>query len=159
MAFAIVFNTETKDVTDIIPGVDEDSGITVSDTESVVYKEDPGIIPSSAKVDADGNIYEYIPPKTPEEIWEEKVEVFKQAVQRHLDEKAREYDYDDIVSACSYAGYDNPYQAEGQAFLQWRGSVWQYCYDQLGEIEAGNRDEPTVEEFIAELPEYQPPRQ
>lgn len=83
----------------------------------------------------------------------------ERAIQLVLDRKAGEYGYDGIISACSYAGYDNPYQAEGQAFLQWRGSVWQYCYDQLGEIEAGNRDEPTVEDFIAELPEYQPPQQ
>ena len=82
----------------------------------------------------------------------------ERAVQKTLDETARDHGYDSILSACSYAAYDNPYQTEGRAFLAWRGAVWKYCYDQLAAIENGDRNEPaSVEDFIAELPEYTPP--
>ncbi len=87
----------------------------------------------------------------------QKISAIEKAIQAKLDKEARAKGYDSILSACSYAGYTNPFQAEGQAFIQWRGSVWKYCYDQLAEIEAGNRSEPTLDEFLAELPAYVPP--
>ncbi len=74
------------------------------------------------------------------------------AVQRHLDTKAQERNYDNIVSACSYAAAVNPFQEEGLAYLNWRSSVWAYCYTVLAEVEAQTRPVPTAEELIAELP-------
>ena len=51
-----------------------------------------------------GAIAEYVSPaKTTEQI----IEGFKAAIQSTLDEAARANGYDDIVSACSYAGYEN----------------------------------------------------
>lgn len=78
--------------------------------------------------------------------------VFASAIQDHLDAAAQKAGYDDIVSASSYAGYTNPYQAEGQSFLTWRGAVWEYAYTQMQAVVAGTRTEPTVDELIAELP-------
>lgn len=74
------------------------------------------------------------------------------AVQKHLDAKAQSKNYDDIVSACSYAGAPNPFQAEGTAFVGWRGDVWAKCYEVMGLVQAGQRTPPTIEELIAELP-------
>jgi hypothetical protein len=74
------------------------------------------------------------------------------AIQNHLDEAAQSHGYDNILSACSYAGFTNAYQAEGIAFGQWRAACWRYAYDQLAAIQAGTRTQPTVDELLAELP-------
>ncbi len=88
-------------------------------------------------------------PPTPEQIKQQ----LTWAVQRHLDVKAQERNYDNIVSACSYAAAVNPFQEEGLAYLNWRSSVWAYCYTVMAEVEAQTRLVPTAEELIAELPQ------
>ena len=80
------------------------------------------------------------------------VKYFTDAVQAHLDNAAAALGYDNIVSACSYAGAANPYQAEGQSFIVWRGNVWTYCYGELAKVQAQTRSVPTVAALIAELP-------
>jgi hypothetical protein len=89
-------------------------------------------------------------PKTPEQIQKELTD----AVQAHLDGRARERGYDDIKSAVTYA--DEPavlqFQLEGRAFRAWRSLVWQYCYAQLDAVLAGTRTVPTPEQLIDELP-------
>ncbi len=74
------------------------------------------------------------------------------AVQKYMDSKAQERGYDSILSASSYAGFTNPFQAEGQAFIKWRGAVWAYCYQELAKVQAGQRAVPTEAGLIAELP-------
>jgi hypothetical protein len=81
------------------------------------------------------------------------VKEYTDAVQSHLDSKAQERNYDNIVSACSYAGAPNPFQAEGSAFVSWRGDVWAACYQIMGEVQGGQRPAPTIVGLIAELPE------
>lgn len=96
-----------------------------------------------------GTIAEYVAPaKTPAQI----IEGFKAAIQSTLDEAARAKGYDDIVSACSYAGYENVFQAEAIAFGVWRANVWAYGYQELDKVIAGTRPVPTIAEIIAELP-------
>ena len=73
------------------------------------------------------------------------------AVQNMLDNAAKAKRYDSILSACSYAAFANPFQAEGQSFVAWRGAVWAKCYEILGEVEAGTRAAPTVSELLAEI--------
>lgn len=74
------------------------------------------------------------------------------AVQQHLDAAAKSKGYDNILSACSYAGAVNPFQAEGQAYVAWRGGVWDYCYKQLALVNARTRPAPTPAGLVAELP-------
>ena len=77
------------------------------------------------------------------------------AVQSHLDEVARTRNYDGILSLCTYATSLNPkFAAEGQAGVEWRDAVWVKCYAVLAEVEAGLREQPTVEQLIAELPVF-----
>ncbi len=83
---------------------------------------------------------------------EELIRIFKEAIQAKIDTAAQAKGYDNIVSACSYAGYENPFRAEGEAFGVWRANVWAYGYKQLALIQTGARAIPTVEEFLAELP-------
>lgn len=80
---------------------------------------------------------------------------YEKAVQVLLDGEAQKFGYDSVLSACSYAGYVNPFQVEGQSFLAWRGAVWEYCYLQLDLVNTGQRAKPTVDELIAELPARQ----
>lgn len=76
----------------------------------------------------------------------------ERAIQTHLDMEAKNKGYDSILSACSYAGEPNRFQAEGKAAIRWRADVWDTAYTILAEVEAGTRTQPTVEELISELP-------
>lgn len=74
------------------------------------------------------------------------------AVQAHLDAGARTRNYDNIVSACSYAGAPNPFQEEGAAFLAWRGECWALCHQIMAGVESGQRAQPTIAELVALMP-------
>lgn len=76
------------------------------------------------------------------------------AVQNHLDSEARARGYDNIVSACSYAGAANPFQSEGTAFVAWRGNVWAACHAVMSEVTAGTRAIPSEAELIGLLPAF-----
>lgn len=90
------------------------------------------------------------PPPTPEQIQK----TLTDAVQAHLDTKVKERGYDSILSACSYVNSSDPtFQAEALACVAWRDAVWRTCYNILDEVMAGEREIPTAEELIAELPE------
>lgn len=86
---------------------------------------------------------------------EDKQEIIEIEIQKYLDAKAVEYGYDNILSACSYAGAPNPFQAEGQAFVAWRGNVWAKAYEILQDVLLEVRVEPTPEELMAELPVFE----
>ena len=113
----------------------------------------PGLVEvGSARI---GDLYvdgAFVTPEPPPPTIEE----YQAEVQRHLDAAARAKNYDDIVSACSYAGAPNPFQAEGQKFLEWRGNVWAACYQIMADVQAGTRQPPTLDSLIAELPALQP---
>ncbi|PRD42190.1 hypothetical protein C5748_17140 [Phyllobacterium phragmitis] len=83
---------------------------------------------------------------------------FSAAIQAHLDATARERDYDDIERATTYRGDKNPqYAAEGQALFDWRSDVWTYVTAELEKVKSGERDQPTVEAFVEELPAFEWP--
>ena len=78
---------------------------------------------------------------------------YQNAVQNKLDDKARERNYDGILSLCTYVTSANPgFAAEGQAGVAWRDAVWAKCYEVLAEVGAGTRPQPPVAELLAELP-------
>lgn len=84
---------------------------------------------------------------------DELTALFKEKTQELLDAKARERGYDDILSACSYAGYDNDFRAEGEAFGIWRAKVWKYGYALLNAIAEGKHKMPkSFDEILAEMP-------
>lgn len=91
------------------------------------------------------------PPPTLEQI----IARMTAAVQAHLDDKARERNYDGILSLCTYATSLNAkFAAEGQAGVEWRDAVWAMCYEILADVQAGTRPAPTAEQLIAELPSF-----
>lgn len=84
---------------------------------------------------------------------------FELAIQGKLDAAAIVARYDSIATAVSYA--EEPavpkFQKDGIAFRAWRSLVWAYAYEQLALVLAGEREQPTVEEFLAELPALELP--
>ena len=94
------------------------------------------------------------PEFTEEEILAQQVSAINNAIQNHLDTKAQEFRYDNMMSARSYAGYANPFQAEAQALATWCADCWATAGTIQADVEAGNRDMPTVDEVLSELPVY-----
>ena len=73
------------------------------------------------------------------------------SIQGMLDDKAKEFGYDNIVAACSYAGYPNKYQEEAVKLGTWRSDVWDKAY----ELQSSMTEVPTVEEVLNQLPKYE----
>jgi len=72
-----------------------------------------------------------------------------------LNLKANEKGYGDIVSACSYAAYDNPFQKESQQYLAWRGALWKALYDYANDVKTGVKPVPvSIDEVLATLPTF-----
>lgn len=94
------------------------------------------------------------PPVVEAPTQEMVIAAYSAAVQSHLDAAARSAGYDNINTAVSYA--EEPavvkFQVEGAAFRVWRSLCWAYCYAQLAAVEAQEREQPTIEALIAELP-------
>jgi hypothetical protein len=75
------------------------------------------------------------------------------AIQRHLDESARQRDYDGILSLCSYVTSTVPHlQAEGLAGVVLRDACWLLGGQIRTEVQGGLRPVPTEAELIALMP-------
>ena len=78
-----------------------------------------------------------------------------QLAQARMDEKARERNYDGIMSACSYATSSFPkFASEAAACVIWRDAVWAKCYELLDTVTFGEMDIPSEEAFLAMLPNF-----
>jgi len=89
---------------------------------------------------------------TEDQLKQMRIKNIEDSVQYLLDNEAKNKGYDNIISACTYASFTNPFQEEGQKFVEWRGNVWATCYQILTEVDSGTRSEPTWEELLVELP-------
>jgi len=92
----------------------------------------------------------------------------KIAIQNMLDTKAKEYEYDNILSVASYKSptpLENPleekFRLQGNAFYDWRSSCWSTSIAYMIEVEdaialAKDKGEaytlPTVEDVLALMP-------
>ncbi|MDJ1632237.1 hypothetical protein [Rhizobium rhizogenes] len=69
-----------------------------------------------------------------------------------MDAKAKERRYDNALSIATYLGSTNAqWAAEAQAFVAWRDEVWGYCYAELDKVQNGEREQPSVSDFLTEL--------
>jgi len=85
---------------------------------------------------------------------EAQLDVFRQAVQRHIDATARSRGYDDGRSLAGYVSSSIPaWRAEAEAFTAWRDQVWLYLFDRLAQVQAGGAAPDSPEALIAELPQ------
>jgi len=94
---------------------------------------------------------EFKPPElTPEQV----LSIYTNAIQRFMDQKASEKNYDNIKSAALRAALpDSPFHAEGIAAGTWMDNCWALSYQILDEVKAGTRNMPTVDQLIGMLPE------
>ncbi|EKJ97198.1 hypothetical protein C241_02829 [Bradyrhizobium lupini HPC(L)] len=77
---------------------------------------------------------------------------YENAIQNLVDETAREKQFRDGVTLASYIGSTIPkWAAEAQAFVAWRDNVWRYSYGELAKVQAGQRQQPTVDQFLTEI--------
>lgn len=92
------------------------------------------------------------------EAAEQQKNQLTQVIQNHLDTKARERNYDGILSLCTYATSTNTqFAAEGQAGVVWRDAVWTKGYEILTDVLHGQRTVPTEAQLLSELPVFEWP--
>ncbi len=103
----------------------------------------------------EGDFYELVEaPLSPEpEPTPPTVDDYRFAIQNMLDQAAQSRRYDSGTTISTYVNSTIPaWAAEAQAFVAWRDAVWAYAYTELDKVMLGEREQPTVEEFLAELP-------
>lgn len=82
------------------------------------------------------------------------IEGFRSAIQDHVDTQARSRRYDSGNSLATYvASTVVQWAAEAVAFVCWRDAVWAYAYAEMDKVLGAEREQPTVQEFLDELPE------
>ncbi|WP_236771160.1 hypothetical protein [Agrobacterium tumefaciens] len=92
----------------------------------------------------------FLPPEQPAPY--PSITDYENAIQNLVDSTARDRQFRDGVTLASYtASTKTKWAAEAQAFVAWRDNVWFYAYGQLAKVQAGQRPQPTVEAFLAEI--------
>lgn len=93
-----------------------------------------------------------LPPEPP--TAEQLQRNFAAAIQQRLDAFAQTRNYDNILSACTYATSTvAKFKTEGQACVNLRDATWAAAYDILAKVQAGKRPMPTsIADIEAELP-------
>lgn len=94
------------------------------------------------------------PEPEPEPTLEEIIERYQWAIEGHVNAVAQERQYSGAVSCASYVNSTNgQWAAEAAAFIAWRDAVYIYAFAELDKVQNGTREQPTIEAFIAELPD------
>lgn len=84
------------------------------------------------------------------------VDVYRLEIQSMIDAKASERQYDSGATLASYVNSTiEQWAAEAQAFVEWRDQVWVYALAELDKVQAGEREQPSVAELLAELPVFE----
>jgi len=90
--------------------------------------------------------------ETPEQI----IARLESALDRHLDSVANQYRYESIRTMVTYATSEHPtFGNEGKAAIKFRDAVYAYGIQCLQDVQAEQREIPTEEELIAELPLFE----
>lgn len=80
------------------------------------------------------------------------IEDYETAIQAVIDATAREKLFRDGVTLASYTASTIPqWAAEAVTFVAWRDGAWAYAYSELTKVQSGQREQPTVEEFLIEI--------
>lgn len=89
---------------------------------------------------------------TPPEPVPPTVVDYQTAIQGLVDETARSKQFNDGVTLASYKDSTNPlWAAQAVAFIAWRDQVWSYSYAEFEKVQSGERSQPSVAGFLAEL--------
>lgn len=95
-----------------------------------------------------GDVVEYTPPPPIP-----TADDFRREIQNLIDTKAQEKDYDSGATLASYVNSTiQQWATEAQAFVAWRDAVWLHALTELDKVQSGQREQPSVEDFLTELP-------
>ena len=79
---------------------------------------------------------------------------YTNALETYMDSKAQERGYDTRYTASLRVNSTvEKFRLEGQAYIDWMDNCYALGYQIMDEVQAGTRPLPSVEEFLAELPE------
>ena len=90
----------------------------------------------------------------PSPTQEQLVAQYESALDSYLDAVASAHRYNDRFTFALRAGYSGPYQSEGAAFALWMDTCNVQAFALLGDVLSGEAELPTVDDFIAALPEF-----
>jgi len=85
----------------------------------------------------------------------ESYDEISKAIQKYLDKKAQEFRYDNIMSARSYTGYENPFKVEAEKLAIWASNCWLKAGEIEAAVKAEKRAMPSVDEVLSELPAFE----
>ncbi|MBO9099435.1 MULTISPECIES: hypothetical protein [unclassified Rhizobium] len=78
---------------------------------------------------------------------------YQSSIQALIDQTAVSKQFNDGVTLASYVNSTIPaWTAQAATFVAWRDLVWTYAYSELAKVQAGQRPQPTVADFLTELP-------
>jgi hypothetical protein len=84
-----------------------------------------------------------------------KIAEGKAIVRKILSDTALANGFDNIDTACGYAGYTNRYQKLSMQFIAWRGAMWAYFEDYEDEVVAGTKPIPdNISDVIKQAPTF-----
>jgi len=88
--------------------------------------------------------------KTEEELQNE----YTKAMEDLMDTKAKSKGYDTRYTAALRTNSTvSKFKAEGQAYMEWMDNCYEIGYQILADVKAGTRTLPSIDNFLAELPE------
>lgn len=132
-----------------------EGGVEITDAD---YQAALDSIAAGKIVSIEGGVFALVDPPAPPQPEPEpepgppEIDDYRRAVQAHIDATAQERQYDGGHTCATYLGSTNPvWAAEAQAFVAWRDAVWVYVLAELDKVQSGQREQPTVEQFVAEL--------
>lgn len=132
-----------------------EGGIEITDADYLVALE--GIMEGKI-ISIEGGVLALVDPPPPEPEPEPEpgpptLEDYRVAIRDYVDATAQSRNYDNAVSCASYVNSTNTqWAAEAEAFVAWRDAVWAYAFAELEKVQDGTRPQPTIEEFLQELP-------
>jgi len=86
------------------------------------------------------------------------VDVYRLEIQAMIDAKAGERQYDSGATLASYVNSTiEQWAIEARAFVAWRDAVWLHALAELDKVQKGEREQPSVPDFLAELPAFEWP--
>lgn len=86
------------------------------------------------------------------------IDVYRLEIQAMIDGKAQERDYDSGATLASYVNSTiAQWAVEATTFVAWRDDVWLHALTELDKVQNGERDQPSIEAFLAELPAFEWP--
>lgn len=80
---------------------------------------------------------------------QQTIEAISVVIQQYLDNGAKAWGYDNIVSGCSYTNSTNAqYAADANTLIGWRDAVWEWANTKFEAVTPGT----TPEEFMQGIP-------